>query len=246
LESEKQAFTRSKISSEYKLKDATASLESAQSRVEYMTADWNNLQTRIRKRQDDTVVNPVLLAGLPPHADIKQIAAKLHELSEKAATGGQYAAIGTLYGFTLLVKTEVLKTKDLDFKDIRFFVQGEGGIKYSYNNGHIAADPKLATLNFLNALEKIPTLIDNEQKKITELQRDIPVLREVVNSAWTKEKSLGELKSELAAVERKIQLSITPVSQAEDAPAEQNSKSQRGKKNTVAKEQINTSKRVKI
>ena len=68
----------------------------------------------------------------------------------------------------------------------------------------------MAAGNFLNALEKIPGLIEQEQKKITAVEKDIPVLREVVNSLWTKENILSELKNELAAVDRKIQLSITP------------------------------------
>jgi hypothetical protein len=50
------------------------------------------------------------------------------------------------------------------------------------------------------------------------------VLQEVVNGTWSKETRLSELKTELAAVERKIQLSIEPVKQVEE-PAEQTEKS---------------------
>ena len=38
------------------------------------------------------------------------------------------------------------------------------------------------------------------------------ILQEVVNSTWSKENRLNELKTELAAADRKIQLSITPES----------------------------------
>lgn len=62
----------------------------------------------------------------------------------------------------------------------------------------------------MKALEKLPGYIEQEQKKIAELQKDLPVLQEVVNGTWAKESKLIELKTELAAVERKIQLSITP------------------------------------
>ena len=74
----------------------------------------------------------------------------------------------------------------------------------------MASEPKTAALNFINALGKIPSLIEQEQKKITELKKDLPVLQEVVNSKWTKENKLNELKTELAAIDRKIQSSITP------------------------------------
>lgn len=56
-----------------------------------------------------------------------------------------------------------------------------------------------------------------EQEKIAEIQKDLPILQEVVNGTWSKESRLSELKTELAAVERKIQLSITPETKV-DAP----------------------------
>ena len=155
--------------------------------------------------------------GLPPNADIKQIGAKLNQIADKARTGGQYEEIGTLYGFTLLVKTEMSEKEGVDIRVNRFLVQGEGNIKYTYNNGVIAKDEKLAATNFLNALEKLPGYIEQEHKKITEIQKDLPILQEVVNGTWSKESKLGELKTELAAVERKIQLSITPETK-QDAP----------------------------
>ncbi|MCH5685202.1 hypothetical protein LWM68_13680 [Niabella sp. W65] len=118
---------------------------------------------------------------------LTQIGAKLNQLSEKARTGGQYEEIGSLYGFTLLVKTEVSENDSTTLeRDNRFFIQGEGGIKYTYNNGRMATDAKTASLNFLNALEKIPGIVEQEQKKIAGLQKDLPVLQEVVNGAWKK------------------------------------------------------------
>src|SRR5690606_40610226 len=125
-----------------------------------------------------------------------------------------------LNGFNLLVKTEVSEKEGKDIRINRFFVQGEGNIKYTHNNGIIAKDEKLAANNFLNALEKIPSYIEQEQKKITEINKDIPVLQDLVNSKWTKENKLNEIKTELAAVERKIQLSITPETTEENKPEE--------------------------
>lgn len=210
LESEKQSFNRSKFSSKYKLEDITAILESTQLRLERMNLDWGNLQKRLQRHSDGTIANPVKLDGLSINTDIKQIGVKLNEIAEKARTGGQYEEIGSLYGFTLLVKTEMTEKEGADIKVNRFLVQGEGNIKYTYNNGVIAKDAQTAAMNFINALEKLPGYIEQEQRKILEFQKDLPVLQEVVNSIWTKESRLGELKTELAAVERKIQLSITP------------------------------------
>jgi len=229
LESEKQAFNRSKFSAKYKLQDCKEMLESAQSRLNRMSLDWDNLKQRIQKHSGGTIANPVQLDGLLPNADVKQIGAKLNQLADKSRTGGQYEEIGSLYGFTLLVKTEVSEKEGVDIRVNRFFIQGEGNIKYTFNNGIMAKDPETASMNFLRALEKLPAYIKKEQENIAEFQKDMPVLQELVNGTWSKESRLSELKTELAAVERKIQLSIEPVKQSEE-PAKQAEKKQENQK----------------
>lgn len=103
----------------------------------------------------------------------------------------------------------------IDVKVNRFLIRGEGNIKYIYNNGVMVKEPETASMNFLKALEKLPGYIEQEQKKIKELKKDLPVLQEIVNGIWNKENSLSELKTELAAVERKIMLSISSESKDE-------------------------------
>lgn len=235
LESERQAHNRSKLTSKYKLEDTTAALESTQSRLTRMSLDWDNLQKRIQKNKDGDMLNPVQLIGLPPNADVKQIGAKLHQLSEKARTAGQYEEIGTLYGFTLLVKTELTEDTTTPERDNRFFIQGEGNIKYTFNNGKMATEAKTASLNFLNALQKIPGIIEQEQKKIAGLQKDLPVLQEVVNGTWKKEQVLSELKNELAAIERKIQLSIKPETDTQTDQPEQVEKPTQNNSETIVR-----------
>src|SRR5690606_15374900 len=101
------------------------------------------------KNQDGTVANLIKLTGLPANATTKQIGAKLNEISITARTGGDYEEIGSLYGFQLLVKTEISNKDGMDIRINRFMIEGEGNIKYTHNNGHIAKDPKLATQSFM-------------------------------------------------------------------------------------------------
>jgi hypothetical protein len=113
-----------------------------------------------------------------------------------------------------MVKTEVSKKDEL-FKINKFFIEGDGNIKYTHNNGNMASDPKLAVNYFLSALDKIPSLIEKYQKETEKLSKDLVVLQEVVGTTWRKENELKDLKTELAALDRKIQLSLTPVDQSE-------------------------------
>jgi hypothetical protein len=118
-------------------------------------------------------------------------------------------------------------------KENKFFVEGEGNIKYTYNNGHLANDPKLAASYFLHALEKIPALIEKYEKETAKLSIDLPVLQEVVGSVWRKEEELKGVKSELAALDRKIQLSLRPVEKGEE---KSEGKTEDAKVSTTAKE----------
>jgi len=70
-------------------------------------------------------------------------------------------------------------------------------------------------LNFLNALERIPKLIEKYELEIAKIVKDIPVMNEIVNGAWKKEDELKVLKTEFLALDRKIQLSLMPIEQGE-------------------------------
>jgi hypothetical protein len=147
--------------------------------------------------------------------DVKSIAEKLSQIADNATTHGEHYIIGELYGFKLLVKTDDSMKEGMFLKENKFFVEGEGNIKYTYNNGHLANDPKLAVTYFLHALEKMPALIEKYEKETAKLSTDLPVLQQVVGTIWRKEDALKEVKSELAAVERKIQLSLRLVENGE-------------------------------
>ena len=64
--------------------------------------------------------------------------------------------------------------------------------------------------DFLNALERIPSIIDQYKAKNEVLEMEIPQLQEIAGKVWKKEDELKQLKSELAALDRKIQLELAP------------------------------------
>ena len=212
LESEKHAFNRSKSTSAFKLEEITRIVDSNQEMIARMSKDWNDFTSRVQTDNDGNKLNPVQLEKKLSY-DPKIIAAKLNEINEIAQTNGEYFKIGMLYGFNLLVKTEGSLKDNFDFRENRFFIEGDGNIKYSFNNGHIATDPKLAAFNFLNALDRIPKLIEKYQAETEKISKDLPVLHEIANSSWRREKELNGLKSELFTLDRKMQLSLKPMEQ---------------------------------
>jgi hypothetical protein len=188
-----------------------------------MKTDWKAFTDRVQYESEGNKLNPLKLDGVAS-ADVKSLAARLASLNDNATTHNGHYKIGTLYGFSLFVKTEDSMKEGLFLKQNRFFIEGEGNIKYSHNNGHIAGNPELAVRYFLNALEKIPSLIEKYEKENEKISQDLPVLQEVAHSTWRKENELKDLKTELAALDRKIQLSLKPVDQGEDSPDEKSQK----------------------
>ena len=122
-------------------------------------------------------------------ADEKVIGKRLQEIAKNATTGGLYTQVGELYGFPIKVVSERILKEGLEFTDNRFVV--EGNYKYTYNNGHLAmADPMAAARNFLNAMERIPSIIDQYKAKNEVLEREIPQLQEIAGKVWKKEDEL--------------------------------------------------------
>lgn len=208
LESERQAFNRSKSTACFRLDDIQQSIKGHTNMATRMQTDWESLTGKIQTDENGNHQNPVLIYGVHGSCP-KTIGLKLNEIKENALTNGEYQKIGTLYDFNILVKTEASMKDDFEFKENRFFVEGEGGIKYTYNNGHIAIDPKLAASSFFKALERIPVLINNHKNYAGKAAVDLPILKEVIHSIWRKEDELKQFKSELSILERKIQLSLT-------------------------------------
>ena len=221
LDSEKQAFVHGKSSSRHKLENIMQTVESNKGYIDRISKDVEAFNSRVQTAPDGTRLNPVKLDGFQP-TDPVAIGRKLNEIADKARTYGIHEKIGSLYGFDLLVKSETTSKDGFDLVQNRFFVRGEGQILYNYNYGSLAAEPKTASQNFLNALESMPKLLEKYQSDSDKRMQDVPVLRQVVESIWPKENDLKDLKTELTTLERKIELSLKPIEQSEgvatDAP----------------------------
>lgn len=215
LESERQAFTRGKSSSRYKLEGIMSDVEKNNGYINRITKDMDAFNSRVQYAQDGTTrLNPVQLDGLKG-CDPKEVGTKLNEIAEKARTYGMHEKIGSLYGFDLMVKSETTAKDGFDVIQNRFFIKGEGGILYNYNHGVMASEPKTAAQNFLNALDTMPKLLEKYHSDNQRLEKDIPVLKEMVEETWRKEPELKALKNDLIKLDREIQLSLKPIEESE-------------------------------
>jgi hypothetical protein len=217
LEGERKSFNKGKANAEFTLNGIQKEYDNNCVIIDGMTADYNKFLAVAKTDKDGNRLNLIKLDDFPC-TDEKAIGKKLQEIARNATTGGQYKRVGELYGFPIEVVSERTLKDGLEFCDNRFVVAGN--YRYSYNNGHLAmADTHTAAMNFLNALERIPGIIDQYRKKNEVLEREIPQLQEIAGKTWKKEDELKQLKSELAALDRKIQLELAPQQKSENTKA---------------------------
>ena len=215
LEGERKSFNKGKRDSETKLQSKTAELGNNKASLKGMTEDYGKFMGKAKKDKDGNILNLITLDGVES-TNLEVIGKHLQMLAEKETTGGQYKRIGEIYGFPVKIVSETSFENGLPFVDNRFFV--EGNYKYQYNYGHIAkSDPIAAANNFLNALQKIPSYIEQYDSRCKALEKEIPQLEEIAGKTWKKEEELKGLKAELAALDRKIQLELVPPQEQDTA-----------------------------
>ncbi len=215
LEGERKSFNKGKRDSETKLQSKTAELGNNKASLKGMTEDYGKFMGKAKKDKDGNILNLITLDGVES-TNLEVIGKHLQMLAEKETTGGQYKRIGEIYGFPVKIVSKTSFENGLPFVDNRFFV--EGNYKYQYNYGHIAkSDPIAAANNFLNALQKIPSYIEQYDSRCKALEKEIPQLEEIAGKTWKKEDELKGLKAELAALDRKIQLELAPPQEQDTA-----------------------------
>ena len=206
LESERKSFAKARNEAESRLNGVMTEIANNRVIIEKMTEDYNALLSRAETDMDGNRINRIKLDGLTA-TDEKSIGTRLQQIAKNATTGGQYIRVGEVYGFPIYVISETVLKEGMAAIQNRFVV--EGHYKYRYNNGQIAmSDTKAAAMNFLNALERIPNIVSQYKTKNETLEKDLPTLQEVAGKTWRKEDELKQLKTELAALDRKIQLEL--------------------------------------
>jgi len=184
--------------------------------------------------KEGSKVNPIRVNGLTS-IDAEQIGKHIIELYKNwrpglpapsnelrsqpavAPEGGYLGTdqkIGSIYGFDFYIRQQQESYEEKGLFSYRthngFYVQHkDGGIKYTYNQGHPPADnPKLAARHFLNALDRVTKIREQYQKEFHDLDNAIPVLQKIVERPFEKEEELKTMKQELSRLEREISLKI--------------------------------------
>ena len=235
LEGWKSAHFKEVARNRYSLESAEKELLSVKATLNGILKDQALYQKELKFAKDGAKLNPVILTGYDL-ADSEALGKKIIEFYRGWRPKRDEPAerhIGHLYGFGLYIRQQKEGYEEDNLFKYRLqnhlFAEGPGGIKYLSGGGHPNVDnPKLAARYFLNAIDKVNGLRDTYEKKRSELEKEIPTLRELSQKTFEKEGELTELRVELRRLEgeiaakiRETQMKAVPADEEIEQDAEQ-------------------------
>ena len=208
LESERKAHNKGISDSKFRHQTITHDIANNEAAIERMKADVARYEAVVRRDKDGNPLNNLTIDTCNL-SDEKNMGIHLQGLAQHTDTHGQYKRIGEVYGFPISIISEHTLVDGKESIQNRFVV--EGNYKYKFNNGFIAmSDTHAACMNFVNALEKIPGIIAQYEERTEKMRKDVPLLEAIIAKPWGKEDELKQLKSDLAALDRKITATLAP------------------------------------
>ena len=214
LESERKAHNKGISDSKFRLQTISHDIANNEAAISRMKEDAARYAAVVQRDKDGNPVNNLTIDTCNLR-DEQNMGVHLQGLAIKTDTHGQYKRIGEVYGFPISIISERTVVDGKESVQNRFVV--EGNYKYKYNNGFIAmSDTHAACMNFVNALEKIPGIIVQYEERTAKLKADVPQLEAIVAKQWGKEDELKQLKSDLAALDRKITAALAPKKEEQD------------------------------
>ena len=208
LESERKAHNKGISDSKFRLQTISHDIANNEAAISRMKEDAARYQSVVQRDKDGNPVNNLTIDTCNL-SDEKNMGIHLQGLAQRTDTHGQYQRVGEVYGFPISIISERNLVDGKETVQNRFVV--EGNYKYKFNNGFIGmSDTHAACMNFVNALEKIPGIIEQYEERTARLKADVPQLEAIIAKTWGKEDELKQLKSELAALDRKITAELAP------------------------------------
>lgn len=208
LESEHRSFNKGLGDSRARLRDITDEVEKIEIIIGKMETDHARYAAAVQRDGEGNPVNALKLDNCQ-FTDEERMGKYLQALVKNTNTHNEYVRVGEIYCFPVCIVSEKAIVDGVEAIRNRFVVEGQ--YKYTFNNGYIAmSDTHAACMNFLNALEKLPETISQHRERAEKKRVDVPTLEAIVSRTWGKEDELKALKSDLAALDRKITATLAP------------------------------------
>ena len=222
MESAKKLFYREQAKREQKLKDLLHEADNLRRDIPDCQADIDRYEKAKEHDEFGQVVNALSLRGysVPDGLAVgsidwaKAVGTRLLELDAETDTGGNFQTVGTIYGFEVLMRTDIVGTRyegndALPVKANKYFVRG-GRILYSLGDGTLDHRSYSTAVAYpLNVLtQRLPDLLSQWQHRLERLQESIAQLQSLATEEWGRDDDLAALKRSLADLDRRIKQSL--------------------------------------
>lgn len=208
LEAERKSFYQDKHEQEEKREYLLKENERHERNIRDAREDLEAFNKARRLNADGSVYNDITLLryNVPAGEDrLKAIGTELFRIDRETQTDGNYKTIGSIYGFQLLVKTVIAgKIEDKPIYENRFYVK-RGWMIWTYESGKLNHTSARLSAGFpLLALQRIPEVISGWESEMEKNRMRIGQLDAIAVKTWGKETQLTALRTELQALDRKI------------------------------------------
>ena len=203
LEKEQGIFKKERIRAERKMNTVQEEMKKADGMAARMTRDMEYIASYTGERR-------TLLLNLP-QATAEETGRELHRIA-KTYRSGAYGTIGTYAGLNLLVHSEY--GLDGVFERNTFLVEGVSGLKYRCGvSGALPLGFAESAQYPKNTLGRLPSMIDEQRRKMEKMQKEIPALQGIIARKWDKSDELARLKQECKELQQRIDESLKETEQ---------------------------------
>ena len=203
LEKEQGIFKKERIRAERKMGTVQEEMQKADGMAVRMTRDMEYIASYTGERR-------TLLLNLP-QATAEETGRELHRIA-KTYRSGAYGTIGTYAGLNLLVHSEY--GLDGVFERNTFLVEGVSGLKYRCGvSGALPLGFAESAQYPQNTLGRLPSMIDEQRRKMEKMQKEIPALQGIIARKWDKSDELARLKQECKELQQRIDESLKETEQ---------------------------------
>lgn len=194
LEKEQLVFNKERYRAEHKIEKNKQDIEQYRRNIERMTEDWTYFTDYKGERQ------MFLLSA--PQATTEEMGRELHRIA-RSYRGGNDKTIGSYMGLTLTVHS--LYNLDGSFDRNVFHVEGKSGLKYLCGaSGSLPSGFAESVAYPQTALDRLPSMIERQQKNLAQLESELPTLGAIVARQWGRREELAALRSEREALQKRI------------------------------------------
>ncbi|NLR78030.1 helicase-related protein [Chitinophaga eiseniae] len=212
LEGRKSAYLRDLARAKSDYEQEKYNLVHAEPMLSVLIGDEQLYKSRLQFEKDGSKVNSISLNDFhDPNPEaignyLIDIRNNIGLTKEERAQGLIVKKIGVLYGFDLFQRTEIKETEGGTMSQTVFYAMSPySEIKYMQSNGQINIDnPKLAARYFLNAIDRVTNLREQQEKKISTIKNSLELLDGIIQRKFDKDIELVQLKAEHADLQRKV------------------------------------------